>query len=247
MKNRNSNRLSIKVIVGIILILYVFFLYMDFCNMKIFISSKYIKYLCILLCFLLSILFTKIPFINIVKYRDILLLELALFITAIADLCLVILDFHILGVIFFSLVQITYCVRYTVKKVKITLINFFITFQFIVLLYAITSIFIEKINVLIPVSLFYTICLITSVIKAIKAWKNDLYPSPNKYMVIFGMILFLLCDICVALSNLTEILPLTGDFIIRMQKTSTLLIWFFYVPSQLILALSGSNKTEIHL
>jgi hypothetical protein len=242
MKNRKYNSLSIRVIVGIIVILYILFLYMDFYNVKIFISSKYIKYLCILLCFLLSILSTKIPRTGLVKYRDILLLQLALLITVIADLCLVIFDFHILGVIFFSFVQIIYCMRYTTKEVKTTLINFFITFQFIMLSYVMIELFIKEISILAPISLFYAICLLSSVTKAMKLWKNDLYTFPNKYMVILGMILFLLCDICVALSNITEILHLLGCSCIRIQQISIFLIWVFYLPSQLLLALSGSIK-----
>lgn len=195
-----------------------------------------------MLCFLLSIISAKNSHIGTVNFRDVLLLKLALFITVIADLCLVIFDFYILGVIFFSFVQITYCVRYTSREIKTTLRNFFVTFQFIVFLFVLIRLFIEKISILLPISLFYAICLLTSVTKAIKTWKNNLYPYPNNYMVTIGMILFLLCDICVALSNITEILPLTGYFIVRIQGISASLIWVFYLPSQLLLALSGSTK-----
>jgi hypothetical protein len=247
MKNRNYNSLNIKIIVGAILILYVLFLYMDFYNVRIFIASKYIKYLCILLCFILSILSNKNPFIDTVKRRDIFLIRLALFLTAIADLCLVIFDFYILGVCVFSLVQITYCVRYSMKKVKRTLVNFFIVFEFIGLSYVMARIFIGKVNSLVPISLFYAICLLTSVAKAIRAWKNDLYPFPNNYMIVLGMVLFLLCDLCVALSNITEILPLSEYFIINIRQISTFLIWVFYLPSQLLLALSGRYKSKIQL
>lgn len=236
----------------IVLILYIFFLYMDFYNTKIFIDSKYInyskyiKYLCILLCFLLSIISTKNLLMhtgtNTVNRRDILLLRLAMFITVIADLCLVIFDFYILGVALFSVVQIIYSVRYTTKKRNSILLKFFIISQCIIFSYVIVSLFIEGINVLLPVSLFYSICLINSVIKAIKAWKNNLYPSPSKYMVVFGMILFLICDICVALSAITAHFTLTGYFMSSFHQITFYLIWFFYIPSQLLLSLSGSTR-----
>ena len=244
MKNRDFNSLKTEAIVIVILILYIFFLYMDFYNVKLFIASKYIKYLCIVLCFWLSILTTKNLSIDadIVNHRDTLLLQLGMFITVIADLCLVIFNFYILGVIFFSLVQITYCVRYTTKKFKTILINFFILFLGIALIYVIASLFVDGINLLLPISLFYFISLLTSVSKAIKAWKNHIYTSPSKYRIVFGMILFLLCDICVALSNLTVILPLSGYFIIRLQQITNFLIWVFYLPSQLLLSLSGNAK-----
>ena len=234
------NSLLLKVMVALILILYILFLYMDFYNVRWLISSNYIKYLCILLCFFLSIVSNKNSILDIAKHRDIFLLRLALFITVMADLCLLIIDFYVVGVFLFSLVQITYSVRYSTKKLKTTLLYFFITFQCVVLTYLITILFIAEINILIPISLFYFICLITSVSKAIKAFKNNLYPSPNKYMVVIGMVLFLLCDLCVALSNLTS----TAYFIIRFQQISWLLIWVFYLPSQLLLALSGSSKVN---
>ncbi|MGV8984126.1 lysoplasmalogenase family protein [Clostridium sp.] len=244
MKKRKLNSLVIEVIVAIILTLYILFLYMDFYNVRWFIRSDYIKYLCILLCFLLSIVSNKNSILDIAKHRDIFLLRLALFITVMADLCLLVLDFYVLGVILFSLVQITYSVRYSTKKLKTTLLYFFIALQCVVLTYLITILLVGKINILVPISLFYFICLITSVSKAIKAWKNNLYPSPNKYMIVFGMILFLLCDLCVALSNVTSTLASTACFMIRFQQITWLLIWIFYLPSQLLLALSGIYKSK---
>lgn len=233
---------------------------MDFYDSKLFITSETIKYLSIILCFLVSVFSTKnlrvdldigIDLnshssinINAVNNRDILLLQLGMFITVIADLCLVIFDFYILGIVFFSLVQITYSVRYTPKKRKATLINLFITFLCIGLLYFISSLFIKEINILLPISLLYCICLLTSVIKSIKTFKSKIYRYPYNYRIVFGMILFLLCDICVALSNITVIYPLTGHLIIRFHQISFFLIWVFYLPSQLLLSLSGSAKTS---
>jgi len=110
------------------------------------------------------------------------------------------------------------------------------------MVYYTSSLFIEAVNILIPISLFYFICLLTSVSRAILVWKNNLYPSPSKYRIVFGMIFFFLCDMCVALSNISGLLPLKGDNLLYIQKTSSILIWFFYIPSQLLLALSGNDK-----
>ena len=260
MKYGDLNSLITRVLVLIILILYALFLYLDFYDANFFITSLALKYSSIILCFLLAIFSAKssmiglrinkdsnehnVSNINIVKNRNRLLLQWGMFITVIADLCLVVLNYYILGIIFFSMVQIIYSVRYTAERLNATLINFFIVFQFIIFSYLIVSIFIKEINILIPVSLFYSICLLTSVNKAIKAFNSNLYPSPNKYMIVFGMILFLLCDICVAISNITETLPSTADFIMRFQLVASFLIWVFYLPSQLLLALSGSCETK---
>jgi len=242
MKNRDFSSLLIKVIVLIILILYFSFLYMDFYNEKFFIPSYYIKYLCVLLCFVLSLLNNKNPLKDMIRHRDVFLLQLALFLTALADLCLVIFDFYILGVLVFSLVQITHSVRYATKKTKTTLIRYFVIFLCIVLLYSTTSLFIRKIDILLPVSLFYFICLLTSVSGAIAAFKNHVFPSPSKYMILFGMIFFLLCDICVALFNIYGSLPLSVYLQGWVHEISSFLIWFFYLPSQLLLSLSGNDK-----
>lgn len=242
MKTRNLNSLIIKVVVVIILSLYAFFLYMDFYNVKFFIRIQSIKYFSIVLCFLLAMLSTRNSFKHRVNTADILLLRLGMFITVIADLCLVIFDFYILGVVFFTLVQITYAVRYNTRKLKATLINCLIIFLFIVCSYELVNLFIVKVNILLPISLFYFICLTLSVSKAIKVWKNDLYPSTSKYMIVVGMILFLLCDLCVALSNITLLSPIAGYFLRSFEEICPFLVWVFYLPSQLLLALSGSVK-----
>ncbi|MCJ7687900.1 MAG: lysoplasmalogenase family protein, partial [Clostridiaceae bacterium] len=206
------------------------------------ITSESIKYLCILLCFLISILSTKNLHVDKVNDADIQLLKVGLFITIIADLCLIILDFYILGVLFFTLVQITYCVRYTNKNIKLMLINIFTIFLFIVFAYEIAILFIEEINILLPISLFYVICLLVSVIKAIKASNNNLYTSKSKHMIVLGMVLFLLCDTCVALSNISILFPYSGYIITRFHAIAYSLIWVFYLPSQLLLSLSGNGR-----
>lgn len=242
MENRTFNSLLINLIVGIILILYILFLYMDFYNVETIITSDGIKYLCILLCFLLSILSTKNPYIDKFNDVDMKLLTFGLFITIIADLCLIILDFFAFGVLFFILVQITYCVRYTNKNIKATLIGLLNILIFITFAYGIAILFIGEISILLPISLFYFICLLVSVIKAIKASNNNLYNSKSKHMIVFGMVLFLLCDTCVALSNITVIFPLSGYIMTSLQTIASLLIWVFYLPSQLLLALSGNGR-----
>ena len=245
MINKDFNSLVIKGVITIILALYILFLYMDLYNVKGFITTDYIKYLCIILCFLLSLIFTKNSIADKDNNKDIVLLQLGMFITVFADLCLVIFNFYILGIVFFSMVQIIYAMRYSGKKSKITLINFLIIFLCILLLYIVANVFIVKINVLLPFSLFYSICLLTSVIKAIEAFKDNLYPSPIKYKVVLGMILFLLCDICVALSNIATHLPLEALDLKNLEQISRYLIWVFYLPSQLMLSLSGRTKIKV--
>jgi hypothetical protein len=149
-------------------------------------------------------------------------------------------------VAFFTLVQIIYCVRYTDKNIKIMLINTFAIFLFIFFAYEIAILFMEEINILFPISLFYGICLLSSVIKAIKASMNNLYTAKSKHMIVLGMVLFLLCDTCVALSNIPILFPNSGYIITRFQAITYFLIWVFYLPSQLLLSLSGNGRISAY-
>lgn len=55
-------------------------------------------------------------------------------------------------------------------------------------------------------------------------------PRKNKNFAAMGMVLFLLCDVNVALYNL-----LPGG---RLHRAASVLMWFFYLPAQALLALS---------
>lgn len=63
-------------------------------------------------------------------------------------------------------------------------------------------------------------------------------------MVLLGMIFFLLCDICVALSNVSEYLSLPMFDMRNLEAIFHYLIWVFYVPSQLMISLSGNSKIK---
>lgn len=201
--------------------------------MNLFLSSDYIKYFCVLLCFLLSLLLGNHNF----NIKDLRLLQLGLFLTCLADLCLIIFNYFTLGIALFCLVQITYSLRYKINHTLLTLKYFALTFTCIFTIYVIINFTLVSLDILFVFGLFYSICLITSVIYAIK----NKYQKPNKYMVAFGMVLFLLCDINVALRNITSLIPLPETFTTATYQLSTTLIFVFYLPSQLLLALSGTD------
>ncbi len=158
-----------------------------------------------------------------------------------ADLFLTVFNYYTLGVALFCVVQILYSIRYEALKISETSSKFIIIFLSLMFVYLIINLFIIKIDVLFAVVLFYGICLIISLGKAIKVYKNNLYPYPNKYMITYGMILFILCDINVALYNVTEVTGISWNLIDIVHNISGLSIWLFYVPSQLLLSLSGYN------
>lgn len=57
-------------------------------------------------------------------------------------------------------------------------------------------------------------------------------PQPGKRLAQAGMVLFLLCDICVVVFNLAP----AGSLLYRMAAP---LMWLFYLPAQALLALSA--------
>jgi hypothetical protein len=236
METSKLKKLAILSIFTIFLILYFFLISLDLFPRPFFISSDYINYFCILLCFLLSLLIGK----DSLGPKDLRLLQLGLFLTCLADLCLIIFNYFTLGITLFCLVQITYSIRYKVQYSLLMLKYFTLIFSCIFTIYLFICFTIIKLDILFVFALFYAICIITSVICAIK----NKYQSPNKYMVAFGMILFLLCDINVALRNITSLISLPETFTAATYELSTVLIFVFYLPSQLLLALSGTNWTQ---
>ena len=228
-----SKSLLLKAILIIIAVLYVSFFYMDISDVKFSISPDLIKYASIVLCFFMSLFYGD----DVLSKRDIFLLRAGLFLTVIADLFLLVFQYFTLGVSVFSVVQIIYSIRYDAGSVYSILRNYLIIFLCIIASYLIVNFYIIKIEFLYAIALFYAFGLVINVVKAIKASKNGLFPSPNKYMIVLGMILFLLCDINVGLFN-----TIAQQF----SNTSYVLIWFFYLPSQVLLSLSGWKIKRIH-
>ena len=233
MKNMRSKSVLLKAILIIIVVLYVSFLYMDISDVKFSISPDLVKYASIVLCFFISFFGGD----DVLSKRDIFLLRAGLLLTVIADLFLLVFQYFTLGVSVFSVVQIIYSIRYDAGSVYSILRNYLIIFLCIIASYLIVNFYIIKIEFLYAIALFYAFGLVINVVKAIKASKNGLFPSPNKYMIVLGMILFLLCDINVGLFN-----TIAQQF----SNTSYVLIWFFYLPSQVLLSLSGWKIKRIH-
>ncbi len=235
MNNKDYKNLIIKILLLIIGILYILFLYLDCSNKTIFISTDNIKFICIILCFIITLLTGK----DSLSKRDLFLLQIGLFFTVIADYFFLIEHKYTLGVLSFCIVQIIYSIRHDIQKKDVTIRNYMIIFLTVFSSYLIINTFIIKIDLLFVVGFYYSMALITSVAKAIKARKNNLYPYPNKHMIAWGMILFLLCDINVGLANITKVVNLSQSLLKTFLDKSFLLIWLFYLPSQVLLALSG--------
>lgn len=233
MKKKVYELILIQIVFVLITIFYFTFLYIDIFYSQYLQLSNNMKFACIILCFFLSLLSKN----NAIDTCNIKLLQVGLFLTVIADFILLILDsYYEFGIAIFSAVQITYSIRYGVGNKRNTIKKYIIILGIIFVIYTIVNTFL-KIDLLIPISLFYGFCLIINVYKSIIVYARNLYPKPNGAMVVVGMILFLFCDINVAIYNIIRSTYFLFNTL--LYKISFVSIWLFYLPSQVLLSLSG--------
>ncbi len=219
-----------KMIVFSFILIYILFLYCDITKYyKISSLSTYIKFTGIILCFLLSLFIGNDGHDSI----DTKLLVSALFFTLTADYFLLFEKNLKTGVVFFCIVQSLYIIRHS-RKTLLTSSYFIIVSVIIITITFLTSfIHIYNIDQVFKAILFlYGILLFISTFSAIRTTWFTRYPRSTSNKVALGLVLFMLCDINVALFNtFNSFSDITG-----------FLIWLFYFPSQVLLALSGYKQ-----
>ncbi len=224
-----SNKNFIKISSKTIIIIYFIFLCIDFITKDL--KNTYsvtLKYSAIVLCFIISLLIKSHGY----GKRDKSLVQLARIFTLIADYFLAISSNYIMGVFFFSLVQITYIIRHSImENSNYKNLMFFIVSLSIALTVSlrieITSI--EK-N-LVVLALIYASLLTTSLYCSVSTITRGKYSQKTSWIIALGMFLFFMCDLNVGLYNIVA----RGN----IKFFLGFLIWLFYLPSQLLLTLSG--------
>lgn len=169
------------------------------------------------------------------------LLQTALFLTTIADFFFIIVESPELGIFIFIFVQITYILRHS-RAISLTTVHIktlLISSSTILIL----GFFLKPKNIdtkLYYLALIYGTLLTNSLILAFSTLKSKFYYKHSSSMIAFGIALFFMCDINVGLY------PLITEYynIDSLSMTIYFLIWFFYLPSQLLLALSGYRKLK---
>ncbi|QGU96321.1 hypothetical protein GOM49_15545 [Clostridium bovifaecis] len=227
-KYLHKKHFIIFLLLSITLLMYFVFITLDILNKST--GSYYsiiLKYGSIIIFFFASILIN-----NSDDSMNILFLRAALFFTLCADTCLLILGYYKLGVCFFIVVQTIYIIRHSyLSKInkKLLLIPACIIFILPILLSQLKP---HEIDAsLFNLGTIYGILLITSVLVAQK----------NSKIIAWGMIFFFLCDINVALSYVYETYPI-AILNISLEYLFNFLVWTFYLPSQLLLTLSGIEE-----
>lgn len=132
----------------------------------------------------------------------------------VADALLLFSNYYLLGIMAFMVVQIFYC-RYLNNA-------YYFYYLFIIPVFTgITTYVVSDYNVLSAMAITYLFMLIINIFLCIA--KRD-------YIMMLGLILLLLCDICIGLNN------------IGLDPIYIKLVWLFYWPSQLIINLLGIAK-----
>jgi len=211
------NRLHVVFLVTLLL-LYLVILSLDFLSLPGHQWLDELKFASILLCFLFAVAL----YWTSTNKRDSKFVVMGLFFTVIADVNLVLMNEHVLGVFFFCLVQLTYLKRLTSRYFR---------FSVIVATIAMLSAFFISSQTLYVLAGLYAF-LILSVTTA--TWASKL-PQFNKQCASWGMILFILCDLHVALGN-----QLPVDY--WYDALAHNMVWLFYLPSQTLLAMSGQHS-----
>lgn len=226
------------------ILLYCGFLYIDITQKASFTLSAYLKFSGILLCLLYALF---MPFREEYK-ADGVILKTALFFTVISDLFLLLLDRYQTGMVTFCIVQSLYLIRLGLWRNQTDLtegagriIKHFIRNAMVTAVILIVLIVAQvEMEGLILISCFYFISILfntgDSVLIAARSRVK------NRVLYAFGMILFLLCDINVGLFNLSDFITVNGNWFSTLYNFSSIAMWMFYLPAQVIITLSGQAE-----
>jgi hypothetical protein len=152
------------------------------------------------------------------------ILRLALILTLAADFCFAFIDNPIYGMAAFCSVQMAYCLRYGGIRLCRLLSGLWAVLLTILLMLDMEPLYIA--------AALYAIAFICSLSAVFAVWRQ--YPQPNGRMILWGMLLFACCDICVGLNYL-------------FPGSAYPLLWIFYLPGQALLSVSGIRKSNLCL
>ena len=188
--------------------------------------TSMIKFLIIAAIFMVSLMAWRNP---LSKY-DARLLSAALAATVVADFFMLIIYNYEAGLLAFIIVQILYNKRYGgLKPLYSTALAAF----FCMLAY-----FTFSASLLVSLALAYAVLFSFSLTAAVRCFISGIYPRPNSSLILIGMFGYAICDIFVALLNSGTIYAAQHEHII------VTLIWLFYIPGKLMIALSGFKFPE---
>lgn len=215
-----------------ILLELIIYILLIFCDTAI--PSRPLSFSAIVLAFLFSLWQ--------LKDHDHLLVAIALFFTLLADTYLVLLDSSkTIAMLAFNVVQIVYAYR-IIKyfKIKYPWQIHLILRLVIICLGEVMALIVLKgtFDIVIFLTMMYFANLFLNMLFSIVHFKEN-------WRFAIGLLLFVLCDICVGLGELDSYLTITSNNVIYLIVNSPLdFVWLFYLPSQVFLSTSHFPKTN---
>ena len=186
----------------------------------------YVKYAGVILCFVVSAVM-----IWLMRDRDAVILTCAFFFTVVSDMFLLVLDDLLeIGVGTFIIVQCVYLFRlyiHRLKKIWITLVVRAVLFVIVISILAATA----GVNLLIAEVSIYVVMLVCNCADAFLLSKHGI----KNILFAVGLVLLLCCDICIGLYQGGMI---GIDLPYKTAQVIQSLIWIFYMPSQVLIALT---------
>lgn len=110
----------------------------------------------------------------------------------------------------------------------------------IIIVVAVLTMYKVEVDLLLVLTCFYFMSLALNVVFA---FRNRTFSSFSRLFA-YGLILFICCDINVGIFNLADFININGEVYRTLYRVSTLGMWFFYLPSQVLIALSF-HKTSL--
>lgn len=233
-KEANTENYIIETFVVLEIILYFSFLFLDSLNLYTMISND-IKFVAIVNCFV----FVLVWFIRN-KEKSILIMLFILCFTVLADVFLLFTQKDEIGIFFFIIVQILYSLKLKSMckdNCKIYMLEFFaVTF-----VWNIVILILKSKNDLTPVIVLASSYFVIFTANLIKSWFY-VAKCKNRTIIeisfVIGLLLFYFCDLNVGLHNIGDIgIELPSRLMEELSRISGILMWFFYLPSQVILSI----------
>ncbi len=209
-------------------ILYGIFLWMDLFAPEWASQSLYIKYASILLCFLYVLIFAR----NYTDKKDGNQVRLILFFTLVSDTFLLLVQNYAIGMTTFLVAQLLHWnhLREGKPLKNHWILGIGLSIMIVLALLGI------PIDYVLVISVFYFLCMVRNA-------SYGLFHRENLLLSI-GLVLFLCCDINVGLNNVSSYLAVPEAFRFFVYNVVSVAMWFFYLPSQVLIALSIRDKSR---
>lgn len=222
------------------MICYAIFLFLDFCkgtDRNLVQASLWIKWLSVIGCFSFVTFYKPVPY----RKKEKSVVSTALFFTVFADFCLLMTDQSMIGVVCFLVVQTLYLYRLTMWNEEIVFYKRIIGRILCSVVIYFVFFWIGNIRSMeFPGIVLYFVSLIDNLTIAASICFYHVGSKRKSGCFFAGLCLLFLCDIQVAVHN-ADMFPELGilPFVSHSASFAALAMWIFYLPSQVLIALSG--------